>query len=148
MLIWHVCKFQLYLCFFLLQMRRQGRRKWVWQGWQVPTQLLSDQKQKEIQLLLTLVELLTGCPPRFLMLPTHLLDDYVPEWWVELVDELSWLFTTRFRVFFILFAENNQILLKISVFPILLTFIHLVALNLVVNTKHNSSSNSTHHCGT
>ena len=34
---------------------------------------------------------------------------------------------------FIFFAENNQILLKISVIPILLTFMYLVALNLLVN---------------
>ena len=83
--VWHVCKFQLSLCFFLLRMRRQGRRKWVWQGWQLPTQLLSDEKQKEIHLLLTLVELLIGCPPRFKMLPTHLCDNYVQQWWVKLV---------------------------------------------------------------
>ena len=49
---------------------------------------------------------------------------------------------------FILFAENSQILLKISVIPILLTFIYLVALNLLVNNQLNSSSNSTHHFGT
>ena len=49
---------------------------------------------------------------------------------------------------FILFAENSQILLKISVIPILLTFICLVALNLLVNNQLNASSNSTHHCGT
>ena len=47
---------------------------------------------------------------------------------------------------FILFAENSQILLKISVIPILLTIIYLVALNLLVNNQLNSSSNSTHHC--
>ena len=40
---------------------------------------------------------------------------------------------------FILFAENSQILLKISVIPILLTFMYLVALNLLVNNKLNSS---------
>ena len=40
---------------------------------------------------------------------------------------------------FILFAENNQILLKISVIPILLTFIYLVALNLSVNRTTNST---------
>ena len=50
----------------------QGRRKWVWQGWQVPTQLFSDQKQKEIHLLLTLIKLFTGCPSRFRVLPTPL----------------------------------------------------------------------------
>ena len=40
---------------------------------------------------------------------------------------------------FILFAEDCQILLKISVIPILLTFIYLVALNLLVNNQLNSS---------
>ena len=40
---------------------------------------------------------------------------------------------------FILFAENSQILLKISVIPILLTFIYHVALNLLVNNQLNSS---------
>ena len=35
---------------------------------------------------------------------------------------------------------NSQILLKISVIPILLTFIYLVALNLLVNNQFNSSS--------
>ena len=45
---------------------------------------------------------------------------------------------------FILFAENSQIFPKISVIPILLTFIYLVALNLLVNNQLNSS----HHCGT
>ena len=48
---------------------------------------------------------------------------------------------------FILFAENSQILLKISVIHILLTFIYLVELNLLVNNQLNSSTNSTHHCG-
>ena len=43
---------------------------------------------------------------------------------------------------FILFAENSQSLLKISVIPILLTFTkYLVALN-------QQTINSTHHCGT
>ena len=46
---------------------------------------------------------------------------------------------------FILFAENSPILLKIYVILILLTFIHLVALNLLVNNQIKSSSNSTHH---
>ena len=49
---------------------------------------------------------------------------------------------------FILFAENSQILRKISVIPILLTFIYLVALNLLVNNQLKSLSNSTHHSGT
>ena len=43
---------------------------------------------------------------------------------------------------FILFAENSQICLKISVIPILLTFIYLVAQNLLVNNQLNSLSNS------
>ena len=42
-------------------------------------------------------------------------------------------------VLFILFAENSQILLKISVIPILLTFMYLVALNLFANNQLNSS---------
>ena len=46
---------------------------------------------------------------------------------------------------FILFAENSQILLKISVIPILLTFMYLIAMNLLVNNTLNSLSNSTHH---
>ena len=49
---------------------------------------------------------------------------------------------------FILFAENSQILLKVSVILILSTVIYLVALNLLVNNKLNSSTNSTHYCGT
>ena len=76
----------------------------------------------------------------------YLCDNYGPQWWVELDDELSWLFTKRFFELFILFAENSQILLKISVIPILLTFMYLVALNLWVNNQLNSLSNSTHHC--
>ena len=40
---------------------------------------------------------------------------------------------------FILFAENSQNLLKISVIPILLTLIYLEALNLLVNNQLNSS---------
>ena len=52
---------------------------------------------------------------------------------------MSWLFTNRFRVCFILFAKNSQILLKISDIPILLTFMYLVALNLLVNNQLNSS---------
>ena len=40
---------------------------------------------------------------------------------------------------FILFAENSQILIEIFVIPSLLTFIYLVALNLLVNNQLNSS---------
>ena len=40
---------------------------------------------------------------------------------------------------FILFAENSQIPLKISVVPILITFMHLEPLNLLTNNKLNSS---------
>ena len=49
---------------------------------------------------------------------THICDNYVPQCWFEFDDELSWLFTKRFKAF-ILFAENSQILLKISVIYIL-----------------------------
>ena len=51
---------------------------------------------------------------------------------------------------FILFEENSQILLKISVIPSLLTFMYLVALNLLVNNQLNSSLRqklSTKHIG-
>ena len=55
----------------------------------------------------------------------------------EFNDELIWMVTKRFRAFYespllILFAENGQFLLTISVIPILLTFMYLVALNLLV----------------
>ena len=50
-------------------------------------------------------------------------DNYVPQWWVEIDDELSWLFLKDSELF-ILFAENSQILLKISVIPIFLTFMY------------------------
>ena len=40
---------------------------------------------------------------------------------------------------FILLAENSQILLKISVIPIFLTFIYLVAFYLLVNNQLNLS---------
>ena len=29
-------------------------------------------------------------------------DNYVPQWWVEFDDDLSWLFTKRFRVFYLI----------------------------------------------
>ena len=40
---------------------------------------------------------------------------------------------------YILFAENSQILLKISAIPIFLTFIYLVAFYLLVNNQLNLS---------
>jgi ABC-type Na+ efflux pump permease subunit len=58
----------------------------------------------------------------------------------ELKSMMSWVgCLLKDTELFVLFAENNQILLKISVIPILLTFIHLVALNLLVNNQLNSS---------
>ena len=67
----------------------------------------------------------------------------------ELSSTMSWVgCLLKDSKLFILFAENSQILLKISVIPILLTFIYLVALNLLVNNHLNSSSKSTHHSGT
>ena len=74
-------------------------------------------------------------------------DNYVPQWWVELDDVLSW-FLLKDSEIFILFGENSQILFKIYIIPILLTFVYLVVLNLLVNNQLNSTSNSTHHCGT
>ena len=67
----------------------------------------------------------------------------------ELSSTMSWVVCLlKDSELFILFAKNSQILLKISVIPILLTFNHHVALNLLVNNQLNSLSNSTHHCGT
>ena len=67
----------------------------------------------------------------------------------ELSLTMSWVCCLlKYSELFILFAENRQILLKISVIPILLIFIYLVVLYLLVNNHINSSSNSTHHCGT
>ena len=60
---------------------------------------------------------------------------------------VGWLITKNSESF-VLFAENSQILVKFSVIPILLIFMYPVALNLLVNNQLNSSSNSTHHCGT
>ena len=37
------------------------------------------------------------------------------------------------------FGENSQIILKISATPILLTFMYLVALNLLENNRHKPS---------
>ena len=72
------------------------------------------------------------------LVQTELWENYVPQCWVGCLLNDSELF--------ILFAENSQILLKISVIPILLTFMYLVALNLLVNNQLNSLLNSTHHC--
>ena len=73
------------------------------------------------------------CTPSIMSRERHKCDNYVPQWWVELV--VLWLKDSEL---FILIAENSQILLKISVIPILLTFIYLVALNLLVNNQLNS----------
>ena len=61
----------------------------------------------------------------------------------ELSSTMSWVgCLLKDSELFILFAENNQILLKISVFFILLTFIYLVGPNLLVDNQLNSSSSS------
>ena len=62
----------------------------------------------------------------------------------ELISTMSWVgFLLTNSELFILFAENSQILLKISVVPILLTFMCLVALNQLVNNQLNSSLRQT-----
>ena len=66
----------------------------------------------------------------------------------ELSSTMSWVdLLLKDSELFILFAENSQILLKISGIPILFTFMHLVAHNRLINNQLNSSSNSTYHCG-
>jgi len=58
----------------------------------------------------------------------------------ELSSTMSWVgWLLKDSELFILFAENRQIRLKISVIPILLTFIYLVALYLFVINQLNSS---------
>ena len=75
--------------------------------------------------------------------PYDFCDNYV---WQSM---MSWVgFLIKDSDVFILFAENSQILFKTSVIPILLTFLYLVALNMLVNNQLDSSSNSTHHWGT
>ena len=97
----------------------------------------------------TIVYLVNESIVSFLLLP--LLNSYVTIMCRN--DELSWTMSwvgcllTDLDLF-ILFAENSQILLKIFVIPVLLTFMYLVALNLLVNNQLNSSLNSTCHCGT
>ena len=64
-------------------------------------------------------------------------------------DELNWTMSwvgclLKDSELFILFPANSQILLKISVIPILLIFMYLVVLNLLVNNQLNSSANSPH----
>ena len=73
----------------------------------------------------------------------YLCDNYLPQLWVEFDDELSWLFTKRFRAFYLI-CWKKYLILNIFVIPIFLTFIYLVLLNLLVNNQLNSSSNSTH----
>ena len=65
---------------------------------------------------------------------THICDNYVPQCWFEFDDELSWLFTKRFRDFQIICRKQPNP----SVPPILLNFMYLVALLI-------SAMNSTHH---
>ena len=56
----------------------------------------------------------------------------------ELSSTMSWVgCLLKYSELFILFAENSQILLKISVIPILSNFMYLVALILLVNNQLN-----------
>ena len=57
----------------------------------------------------------------------HFCYNYLTLWWVEFQFEVTWLFTNRFRGFYLI-CKINQILLKIYFLPILLTFMYLVAL--------------------
>ena len=58
----------------------------------------------------------------------------------ELSSTMSWVGSLlKDSELFILFLENSQILLNFFVIPILLTFVYLVALNLLVYNQLNSS---------
>ena len=64
--------------------------------------------------------------------------NYLPQWWVDW--RMSWVgCLLKDPELLILFAENSQVLLKISVIPIILTFMYLLALNLLVDNQLNSS---------
>ena len=58
----------------------------------------------------------------------------------ELSSTMSWVgCLLKDSELFVLFVENSKILLKISIIPIFLTFMYLLALNLLVNNQLNSS---------
>ena len=58
----------------------------------------------------------------------------------ELSSTMSWVGCfLKDSELFIVFAKNSRILLKISVNPIILNFMYLIALNLLVNNQLNSS---------
>ena len=60
-------------------------------------------------------------------------------------DELSWLFTKRFRAFYFICRDQPNHPQNFC-YSHSLNF-HLVAQNLLINNQFNLSSNSTHHCG-
>ena len=66
---------------------------------------------------------------------------YLSQWWVEL--SLTWLDCLQIdSEGFIFFADINQILLKISCIPILLTFMYLCSSTLSENRVVNSLKSS------
>ena len=74
-------------------------------------------------------------------------DNYLPYWWVEFDDELTWLFNNRFRATRYMKVKRVQIteiLRRIWLF----SANRIKVLNLAVNNQLNSSSNSTHDCST
>ena len=93
-------------------------------------------------------------------------DNYVPQWWVEFNNELSWSFTNRFRAFYFICRKSPfknffySPSLNIHVFGKAASklegpkkfdpsyFEAALAKNLLVNNQLNSLSNSIHHCDT
>ena len=66
------------------------------------------------------------------MLICLMFDNFVPQWWDEMVIKKD------SKLFYVI-CRNKPILPKIYVILILLTFIYLVAFNLLVNNQLNSS---------
>ena len=57
---------------------------------------------------------------KWLRFPTQkcMCDNYVSQWWVEFNNEMSWLFTKRFRAFFLsYFQKIDKSFLKSLLFP-------------------------------
>ena len=67
-------------------------------------------------------------------------DTYVPQWWVEFSHELSWLFIKSFL------SCLQKIAKSLPKVPILLSFIYLVALNLLTTNQPTQLIIGTHNC--
>ena len=65
---------------------------------------------------------------------TYLCDSYVPQWWAEFNDELSWLLSKRFRASYLTYLQKIA-----KSFSKFLLFTFLTFIYMVVNNQLNSS---------